>query len=92
MAISHGANLGGRGHQDSDIATESDGGSVTQSTESAVTQSGNDSHFSQRTVNTLPLPSGVAGGGGGAIPGIKDITLLNTLLSDVSSVLLDHRH
>jgi Ca2+-binding RTX toxin-like protein len=81
-AISQGANLGG-GYQDSDIATES-GGAVTQSSESAVTQSGNDSHFSQRTVNTLPLPSGVAGGG--AISGIKDTTLLNTLLSDVDSV------
>jgi Ca2+-binding RTX toxin-like protein len=75
VAIVQGGNLGARGHQDSDIATESGG---------AVTQSGNDSHFSQMTVNTLPLPSGVAGAGGAAIPGTKDTTLLNTLLSDVN--------
>ena len=81
MAITHGANSGGRGHQDSDIATES-GDIVTQSSENAVTQSGNDSHISQRTVNTLPLPSGV----GATIPGIKDTTLLNTLLSSSSSI------
>jgi Ca2+-binding RTX toxin-like protein len=81
MAITHGANSGGRGHQDSDIATES-GGAVTRSSENAVTQSGNDSHISQRTVNTLPLPSGVAGVG--ATLGIKDTTLLNTLLSSSS--------
>jgi Ca2+-binding RTX toxin-like protein len=82
MAILQGGNLGARGHQDSDIATES-GGAVTQSSESAVTQSGNDSHFSQRTVNTLPLPSEAAGGA--ILGGIKDTTLLNTLLSDVNS-------
>jgi hypothetical protein len=66
MAITHGANSGGRGHQDSDIATES-GGAVTQSSENAVTQSGNDSHISQWTVNTLPLTSGVAGGVGATL-------------------------
>jgi Ca2+-binding RTX toxin-like protein len=84
MAITHGANSGGRGHQDSDIATESGGDAVTQSSENTVTQSGNDSHISQRTVNTLPLPSGVAGVG--ATLGIKDTTLLNTLLSSSSSI------
>jgi Ca2+-binding RTX toxin-like protein len=85
VAILQGNNLGGRGHQDSYVATES-GGAVTQSSENAVSQSGNDSHISQRTVNTLPLPSGVAGARGAAtIPGIKDTTLLNTLLSDVNS-------
>jgi Ca2+-binding RTX toxin-like protein len=82
MAITHGANSGGRGHQGLDIAT---GGAVTQSSENAVTQSGNDSHISQRTVNTLPLPSGVAGVGVATL-GIKDTTLLNTLLSSSSSI------
>jgi Ca2+-binding RTX toxin-like protein len=85
MAISHGANSGGRGHQDSDIATESRG-AVTQSSETAASQSGNYSHISQRIINTLPLPSGIVAGGGGrggeAIPGrIKDTTLVNTVLS-----------
>jgi len=84
MAITHGANSGGRGHQGFDIATES-GDIVNQSSENAVTQSGNDSHISQRTVNTLPLPSGVAGVGVATL-GIKDTTLLNTLLSSSSSI------
>jgi Ca2+-binding RTX toxin-like protein len=83
MSILQGGNSDGRRHQDSGIAIESSG-AVTQSSENAVSQSGNDSHISQRTVNTLPLPSGVAGGGT-IIPGIKDTTILNTLLSNVNS-------
>ncbi len=62
-AISRGAHLGERKHQDLGIDTES-GGIVTQSSENAVSQSGNDSHISQRVFNTLPLPSGVTGGRG----------------------------
>jgi Ca2+-binding RTX toxin-like protein len=83
MAILHEGNSGiTGGNQDSNIATES-GEAVTQSSESAVTQSGNDSHFPQRTVNTLPLPSGV--GAQAEILGIKDTTLLNTLLSSITN-------
>jgi Ca2+-binding RTX toxin-like protein len=77
IAILHEGNSGGRegGYQNSNIATES-GEAVTQSSESAVTQSGN-----ERTVNTLPLPSGV--GPQTEILGIKDnTTLLNILLSN----------
>jgi Ca2+-binding RTX toxin-like protein len=80
VAILQMGSSGRRGHQDSDIATES-GDIVTQSSENAVSQSGNDSHILQRTVNTLPLPSG----GRETVPEIKDTTLLNTLLSDSNS-------